>query len=164
MKRFLGMSVLALATACVPTQQASAWVNFKFGVGFNFGVDVGFNGLQGLCNGCSGHGQRPHYIATFPGMEQHQTPHYQSQNESSPGDYRPFPPEPTPENRDYKRGDRKGEETALRWGYPSLGYSYYHPVSYYPAQYQRNYNPAQYYPSNYPHPGYYQAPGMSFDR
>lgn len=159
MKRFLGLGVLALSLAGVPTQQAAAECHFKLGFGFNFCFE--YKGNHQWCRpGCfQHHGHQQDYIAIMPGHE-HPMPQMQR-----------FPPPPGPERRD-PRGERKPEETSLQWGYPSLGYSYYHPVSYYPQQQQQHdvtpaayYYPQQYYyPPTYSYPNYYQAPGMTFDR
>ena len=43
MKKFLTLGALALTLAVLSTQQASAWTNFKFGVGLNFGYQAGGN-------------------------------------------------------------------------------------------------------------------------
>jgi hypothetical protein len=164
MKRFLGMGALALVLASVPTQQADAWVNCQFGVGFNFSFEC--SGREGRCGpGCFGRRcQQPHYIATFPGFEQHAPPVHQ-----------PFPPPPNPEKRNVPPGERNREEAAFEWGYPNLNYSLYRPVSYYPTQaqpsyYQPNYYPPAYYPpqpsypANYGYPSQYPSPGITFDR
>ncbi len=156
------MGALALALAGMPTQQASAWIKF----GFNFNYCFEWSGIQcpcfsfsccpSQCNPCGGY-IGPQYTAVFPGMEHYGPP---------PGQQ--FPPPPAPGGQ---RDERRKEEAAMQWGYPALNYSYYHPVSYYPAQAQPDYYPAgsyyspqYYYPANYGAPSYYQAPGMSFDR
>lgn len=43
MKKFFMMGVLATAIAVLSQQQASAWTNFKFGVGLNLGYQAGGN-------------------------------------------------------------------------------------------------------------------------
>jgi hypothetical protein len=45
MKKFLTVGVLALIVAAFSHQQASAWINCKFGVGFNWGWESGGNNL-----------------------------------------------------------------------------------------------------------------------
>ncbi|MCI0682673.1 MAG: hypothetical protein L0Y71_11255 [Gemmataceae bacterium] len=164
MKRFLGMGALALALAGVPTQQAAA--NFKFNLGLCFNLNFEYSGSHWFAWGC-GHGHHGgdcfghhdgDYIAVMPGHANHAPA-------APAADAEPFPPQPE------RRGDRKREEVNLQWGYPSLGYSYYHPVSYYPQQHQSNHPAATYYypqhyhyPANYGYPSYYHAPSMTFDR
>ena len=45
MKKFLAMGVLALLAAAFSQQNASAWINAKFGVGLNWGWQAGGNNL-----------------------------------------------------------------------------------------------------------------------
>lgn len=162
--KFLGMGVLALTLAAVPTQKASAAGNFKFSVGFNLCFEYQGSGVR-CGHGCFGQRCQRHqdYMAVMPGQDR-PMPQIQPQ-------FQPFPPPPNPERREPRGGDRKEEDTSLPWGYPSLGYSYYHPVSYYATQGQQNDPPATYYyppqysyPAYYGYPGYYQQPGMTFDR
>jgi hypothetical protein len=47
MKRFLTMSALAVALAGVPTQQAAAWINLRFGAGINFDFQFSHHGHHG---------------------------------------------------------------------------------------------------------------------
>lgn len=159
MKTFLGMGALALALAGVPTDQAAAsGIKFNFGIGINLNFE--YAGHQRWCGrGCFGH-RGGDYVAVMPEHGHHAMQHAE-----------PFPPQPMPERRDPRGGDRKRDEANMQWGYPSLGYSYYHPVSYYPPQYQANpaaatyyYPQHYYYPANNGYPNYYQAPGITFDR
>jgi hypothetical protein len=49
MKRFLILGALALATASLSLQEASAWINSRFGIGANWGWQSGNNDfLHGL--------------------------------------------------------------------------------------------------------------------
>ncbi len=153
------MGALALSLAAVPAPQASAAGHTKFSVGFNLCFEH-YGNQQWCGHGCfrqNGHDQR--YVVVMPGQE-HAQPRPGPQWQQAP------PPGP-----DRRPGDRKPEETSLQWGYPSLGYSYYHPVSYYQAQPQPSEAPTYYYyapQSNYPAyygaPNYYQTPGVTFDR
>src|ERR1700677_1065819 len=43
MKKFIALGALALSVAAFSAQQASAWTNFKFGAGINFGYQAGGN-------------------------------------------------------------------------------------------------------------------------
>jgi hypothetical protein len=43
MKKFLTVGVLALIAAAFSHQEASAWINCKFGIGFNYGWQSGGN-------------------------------------------------------------------------------------------------------------------------
>jgi len=73
MKKFAIIGMLALAATALPQQQASAWVNCKFGIGLNIGFSCGGNSwLWGAFrNGqpgepdCTGHGCSGHGFATF---------------------------------------------------------------------------------------------------
>jgi hypothetical protein len=154
MKSFLGMSVLALALAGVPTQQASAWGEMHFGIGLNFSWQRDGQRCHRR-NGCFGNGGES-YIATLPGSGPH----------AAAAQPQFLPPPPTAE----PGGPKSAEEATLQWGYPNLNYSYFHPVSYYPAQYQPSYGPANYYSPQYyyppasSYPNYYPTPGVTFDR
>jgi hypothetical protein len=49
MKKFITMGILALAVAAISTQEAPAWLNWKFGLGMNLGWQSGGNNtLWGL--------------------------------------------------------------------------------------------------------------------
>lgn len=150
------MGVLALSLAAMPAQQASAGGYTKFSVGFNLCFE--HYGNHQWC-GHRHHGHQPGHVAIMPG---------QPQAQPRPAQWQQAPP-PGPDRRP---GERKEEETTLQWGYPSLGYSYYHPVSYSLPQQPQNeapanhyyYAPQYYYPANYGYPSYYQTPGVTFDR
>ena len=157
MKRLFGLGVLALSLAGVPTQQAAAESHMKFNFGFNFNYCFEYHGNhQRQCHGCYYPGNQQGFVAVFP--EQHPP---------EPG-MRPFPPPP---ERGRPGPERKQEEVNMQWGYPNLGYTFYHPVSYYAPQPQNEapptyyyYAPQYYYAPSYGYPSYYQQPGMSFDR
>ena len=156
MKQFLGMGALALALAGVPTQQAAA--NFKFNLGMCFNMNFEYTGGHWFAWGCHGHGHgQPgcDYAAVMPGQAYH----------APMAEPQAFQAQPE------RRADGKQGNANMQWGYPSLGYSYYHPVSYYPQPYQSNHPAATYYypqyyyyPANYGYPSHYRAPGMTFDR
>lgn len=159
MKKYLSMGAFALALAGMPPPQADAGVKMHLGFGIDFSICCDDAHPWRCGPGRCGH-RRSGTIAAFPAFEHPHPPHHP-----------PFPPPPGPGGPGRKEGGPKGEEAALQWGYPSLNYSYYHPVSYYPTQNQPTYNPADYYsppqyyyPQNYSSPGYYQAPGITFDR
>ena len=149
MKQFLGMSALALALAGVPTQDAAA-SGIRFNLGFSFNIGFEYGGHQRLCGrgcfrNCGGD-----YLAVMPGEEQ-AMPQVRAQ---------PMPEgQRTDEQRAVEQRGTGGE--TLQWGYPGLGYSYHHPVSY-----QRHQNPpaaTYYYPQHYYYPAY-QSHGITFDR
>src|SRR5262245_18068928 len=155
--RFLCMGALAVALAAVPAQQASATGYSRFTFGFNICWEHYGQVHERMCFCYRGHGHQPNCLPFMPGL-------VNSQAQS--GQWEQAPP-PTPDGR---LPDRREDETILQWGYPGLGYSYHHPVSYYaPQQPQAEaptyyyYTPPPYYPA-YGTPSYYQTPGITFDR
>ncbi len=166
MKKFLGMGALALALAGVPTSPADATGGIKFNLGIGMNMNFEWSGHRRWCGrGCfGGQGCGGGYAAVMPEGYHAMSGH----DPQAHAQYQPMP-QPLPERRDPR--DRKPEDANMQWGYPSLGYSYYHPVSYYQPQYQTNrpaatyyYPQHYYYPANNGYPSHYQAPGITFDR
>ncbi len=160
--RFLSMGALALSLAALPTQHAAAAGYSRLSIGFNFCWEhygCGHDTERCVSRHHGGHAQQhPGYVVVMPG---------QAHAQPQPMQWQQAPP-PMPDRRP---PERRQEEPILQWGYPGLGYSYYHPVSYDQSQPAPNetptyyyYVPQSYYPANYGYPGYYQTPGVTFDR
>ena len=155
--RFLTTGALAIVLAALPTQRASAWGYSRFSLGFNICWEH-----QGGSHETVRYRHHVHHAPQPPcptcmvGLE-HAQPQVAQWQQAPPPDRR--------------MPDRKEEEMLLQWGYPSLGYSYYHPVSYYqdqsvqqePPTYYYS-APQTYYPAAYGGAGYYPPTGVTFDR
>jgi hypothetical protein len=162
MKKILVLGALALSIGLLSQQQASAWVNCKFGVGLNWNWQSGGNNfLWGAfrngqppgpdCCYAGGHpGSRPG--STFPGF----TPY-------GPYDFQYFGQQPQG-NGTQNTTTPVAPQTPAGGTNQTSGYynSYYQPVSYSPGYYGYN------YPSGYSYPaqGYYgyQAPSYWYGR
>lgn len=162
--RFLSMGALALVVAAVPAQEASACGYARFSIGFTICWDYYGQRHERVHCCYRHHGHQPSCAAIMPdhgfmAVGEYAQPH--------PVQWQQAPP-PMPDRR---MPDRKDEETMMQWGYPGLGYSYYHPVSYYqhpPAQVEvpsyYYHAPQSHYPGSYGYSGYHPAPGVTFDR
>ena len=147
------VGALALALAALPAQQASASGYSRLSFGFNFCWEhYGGSHETVRYRHRVHHGVQPPGCPTWMAGLEHAQPQAAQWQQAPP---------PTPDGR---MPDGKEQETQMQWGYPGLGYSYYHPVSYYqpqPAQYEA---PAYYYYAPPSYPAYYQSPGVTFDR
>ena len=133
MKKFLMIGVLALGILPLARQEASAWINHKFGVGLNWAWQSGGNSFGwGLFRG--GQPPGPDHGPAYPGWGGHgYAPVFSPAPPVGPHafDFTPEPPyaapAPTPVNQAWQYN---------RPVYQSVGYpSYSAPVYYYPATY-----------------------------
>jgi hypothetical protein len=170
MKKILAMGLLALSLAVVSEQQASAWVNCKFGVGLNWNWQSGGNNfLWGLFrNGqppspdiaYPGHGPAgypPGYIPpqqTFPGIQPYGPYDFQyfGRNPQGTGTHAAGQAAPTAPVQQTPTAQQN-----VSW----YGNSLYQPASYSADAYSNYYNAAQNYYGSSQAP---QAPSYWYGR
>ncbi len=161
MKKILALGTLALSVALCSEQQASAWLNCKFGIGLNWSWQSGGNNFLW---GAFRNGQPPGPEGAYPG----QHPGGPGPGYPPPGTFPTTPPFYGPHDFQYfgRQPNGNGQESAPAAqqtpasnqisGYAS---SPFQPVSYNPYYY----NNMSYYPSQSPY-GTYAAPSYWYGR
>jgi hypothetical protein len=152
MKKILTAGLLALSAALITDQQASAWVNCKFGVGLNWNWQSGGNNFlwgafrngQPPCPDVAypggGGGYPGHGAPTFPGVQPYgpQDFQYFGQQRNGANPAAPATPavqQPAANNQVSLYGDAAAYQQ-VGYSYPANNpyYYYYYPQSYYGYQ------------------------------
>lgn len=174
MKKIMVLGLSALGLALLSQEQASAWVNCKFGVGLNWNWQSGGNNFLW---GAFRNGQPPGPEVAYPGHH-HGPQGYGGGMQTFPGSAAPYGPYDfqyfgsNPQNGTNAAGQGTQANPAVQsttgqqnvsW----MGNSLYQPVSYSPAAYgyYNYYNPSQSWSqSNYQSYGPYQVPSYWYGR